>query len=79
MHMNVYCSEEIVALASHQEIRGCWDLEHRRPSGTGGARGKSASEGLHQQARRGKIPMRWSITMVSYLASFCAPFLGRCR
>jgi hypothetical protein len=77
--MNVYCSEEIAALASHQEIRGRWDLEHRRPSGTGGARGKRASEGLHQQVKRGEIPIRWSITMVWYLASFCAPFLGRCR
>ena len=79
MHMNVYCSEEIAALASHQEIRGCWDLEHLRPSGTGGARGKSASEGLHLLVKRGKIPMRWSIAMVSHSTSFYAPFSGRCR
>lgn len=79
MHMNVYCSEEIAAPASHQDIRGRCNLEHRRPSGTGCARGKSASGGLRLLVKRGKIPMRWSVTMVSYLASFCAPFLGRCR
>jgi len=80
MHMNVYCSEEIAALlASHRKIRGCRDLEHRRPSGTACARGESASEGLHQQVRRGEIPMRWSIAMLSRSTSFCAPFSGRCR
>ena len=76
MHMNVYCSEEIAALASHQEIRGCWDLEHRRPSGTGCARGKSASEvpycWLSVERSRCDGPSRWCSTW----RHFAPPFWG---